>query len=156
LATRKPLTDRAKAAIEEVALAAALPDGVTDAIMICESTPGAKLPNGDPSGVGGTTKFGVAWVLRGRETSAPVALYDTHAEAACLYEAITGPEGELWQRKARRRALIQELEETEKSAAAEAKATLKAQNDGAGSPRPKRSSEKRSTRPSKRSERAAS
>jgi hypothetical protein len=146
--TRKTLSERARAAIEEVALAAELPDGVTDVILTCVDTQGEKLPTGDPAGKGGTAQFGPAWVIHGREQSAPIALYGSHEEAAYLYELLTGPEGELWQRKERRRTLIAEAEAREAAEALEAKVALKAQNGGGGSPRPKRSSGKRTTRQS--------
>jgi hypothetical protein len=151
--SKAPQTLKAKdaARVEATILeAAAIPNACTDVCMVVEHTPGALIP-GTPysSGTGGKTQFGPAWVTRGRETSAPIALFDTLLEARHALDMLAGPDSELWLRKEARRRRIAEMEAAEAAAAveaaAEAKETKKATR-GAGSSRRPRSSEKPSAK----------
>jgi hypothetical protein len=138
--------------IEVFAMTVELPGGVTDVCMTVVVERGGKLDNGDPDGKGGSTKFGPAWVLEGRRKSEPIALYESQKDALALHAALAGEEGELWQRKQRRLAAIAAAEAAEAAAAqedAEIQRTARkhakavARRDGAGSPRPSGSSERR-------------
>lgn len=155
--TRKNLSHKDEERIREMLANVELPLGVTDVCMAVEHTPGSKIAGTDLwSGLGGHTRYGPAFVINGRETTAPVALFDTQLEARYAYALLAGEEGELWARKEARRARIAEIEAAEAAAAEEAKATAKelkrlakkgvdlAEATGGGSSRRSRSSEKRS------------
>lgn len=155
--TRKTLTRKDEERIHEMLANVVLPSGVTDVCMVVEHTPGTKIPGTDyPSGLGGHTQYGPAFVVDGRITTAPVALFDTQVEARYAHAFLAGEEGELWARKEARRARIAEIEAAEAAAAEEAKATAKemkrlarkgvdlTEATGGGSSRRSRSSEKRS------------
>jgi hypothetical protein len=155
----KSLAQQAKrvkpAEIAATAASVVLPDGVTDLCMVVDVTKGESFPDGTPKGIGVETRYGPAWVIDGRGKSAPIALYASPYDARDLYDLIAGPEGELWQRRERRRQRIAELEAAEAAAAEEAKSeakTLKrlarrgvdvAEATGGGSSRRERSSSKR-------------
>ena len=142
--------------IETLALdaEAEMPDNVTDATMVVDHSPGSKIQGtGYPSGLGGVTKYGVAWIIRGREVSATIAMFDTALEARTLLRRLTNEEGALWELKTRRRARIEAIEAAEKAEEEESsKATT---GGGAGSSRPKRFRKKRSESTSKRSEKTS-
>lgn len=153
--TRKNLTSKDEERIHEMLTNVVLPSGVTDVCMVVEHTPGTKIPGTDyPSGLGGHTQYGPAFVVDGRITTAPVALFDTQVEARYAHALLAGEEGELWARKQARQARIAELEAAEAAAAEEARVTAKemrrlakkgvdlTEATGGGSSRRSRSSEK--------------
>lgn len=100
-----------------------LPEGITDIKMVTVHVPGGTLPNGTPNGLGGVTKYGPAWVLHGRLTSEPVALFESQADAVELYSLIE--EGELWARKQKRLQAIAAVEAAEAEGLAISKANAK-------------------------------
>lgn len=166
---RTPEATRVSAGeIARIAQEAVLPEGVTDVRMTTVVTPGDTLPNGTPSGRGGRTQHGPAWVIRGREESEPVHLFDSVTDALALYAGLVGEEGELWQRKQRRLEAIAAAEAAEAAVTAgekDARAALKrlerqgvntAEALGGGSSPRKRSSEKRSDESPPRKMRRAS
>lgn len=123
--TTKAISARRRTELDELVSAVVLPDGVTDFYMAVEHTPGGKIPGTDyPNGVGGSTQYGPAPVIHGREKGKPFFL-GTMAEARYAYTALAGEGGELWERRERRRARIREIEEAEATAQAEAKAEAK-------------------------------
>jgi len=119
----------------ELARGVVLPEECTDVVIVVDHEPGEKLPEGSWSGKGGRTRFGPAFVVRGRETQAPFALFESQRDAFELHALVAGEEGELWQRKQRRRQRVIEMEAAEREAESEAKLAR-----GGGSPRPSRSS----------------
>lgn len=150
------MTTKAKQAeLEAIAQAVVLPEGATDLVMVVHGTEGARLPSGHFSGVGGSTQFGPAWLMDGLKPSAPIALFDNQKDARALFALIAGPEGELWARRERRQARIEEMDAAEAAAEAAAKQAAKdvkigikqaarQASRGSGSSRPAPSSEKRS------------
>jgi hypothetical protein len=67
------------------------PVGATDLCLVVEVTEGGRLSNGEPAGIGVTSRYGVAWVIDGRAKSAPIATFGRHAEAMALMDLLTGP-----------------------------------------------------------------
>jgi hypothetical protein len=132
--------------IEAIAAAVVLPEGATDLCMVVAHEPGGKMPDGSPSGIGGSTRFGPAWVIDGRAKSEPIALLDKQADARALLRLIAGEEGELWQRRVRRRERIAALDaaeaETERVEKENAKTIRRSNESGDGSSPPTRSSAK--------------
>lgn len=110
--------------LQAIAAAVTVPTNANDIRITIVSEPGGKLPNGTPNGLGGRTQYAPVWVLDGRTDSAPIAVLDSPHDARDLAKMIDGPEGELWQRRERRRAIIQA--EAEMAEAAEAAARLDA------------------------------
>ena len=144
-ATRVSAAEIAKDAQEAV-----LPSGVTDVRLAAFHTVGERLPSGDFSGLGGKTLYGPVWMIDGGITiGEPIALYEHQRDASALYEALVGPEGELWQRKQRRLEAIAAAEAAEAAAAEIAKENAKTvrRSGGDGSPPPRRSSETTSVKP---------
>lgn len=158
--TSKAIPAKRAHELDEIVRAVILPDGTTDLYMHVDHTPGGKIPGTDyPNGLGGVTRYGPAPVLHGREMGAPFFL-GTMAEARYTFAQLAGEEGELWQRRERRRLRILEIEAAETAAAEEAKLEAKAQAKtmrrakkagvdlseavGGGSSRRERSSAKRS------------
>jgi hypothetical protein len=125
--------------LRAVAATVVIPDGATDLKVISVSEPGERLPDGSWAGRGGTTRFGPAWMINGGlETSPPIETYESVRDAMALHALVAGPEGELWQRRERRRERLAQIIADEEAAAAEEKAAARAA--GGGSPRRSRSS----------------
>lgn len=66
------------------------PVGASMAIAVVDHEPGGKLSNGFPSGIGGRTRFGVAFLVEGRLKSAPIALFERQSDALHLVGIING------------------------------------------------------------------
>lgn len=73
------------------------PVGATMAIAVVEHESGGKLANGAPSGLGGRTWHGAAWLIDGRTRTAPIALFDRPRDALALVRILNGeaPRGPL-------------------------------------------------------------
>ncbi len=121
------LSARRTRELDELVAAVVLPSGTTDLYMHVDHVPGGKVPGTDyPGGLGGVTRYGPAPLVEGRIHGAPFALL-TKDEARYVFNALDGPEGELWQRREARRARIAEIEAAEQAAAEAAKAEAKEQ-----------------------------
>lgn len=122
--TLKAPSAKRTAELDELVAGIVLPSGATDLYMHVDHTPGGTLPNGTPNGLGGSTRYGPAPIIGGREHGAPFFL-GTMAEARYAFTQLDGPEGELWQRREAKRNRIAEIEAAERAAEDEAKATAK-------------------------------
>jgi len=73
------------------------PVGATMAVAVVDHEPGGKLVNGAPSGQGGRTRHGVAWLVNGRTQTAPIALFGRPRDALALLRVLKGeaPRGPL-------------------------------------------------------------
>lgn len=72
------------------------PVGATMAVAVVEHEPGGKLANGGPSGLGGRTRYGAAFLVDGRTRTAPIALFDRQRDAFTLVRILNGeaPQGQ--------------------------------------------------------------
>lgn len=140
------------AELEEMAQAVELPAGTTDTAMVIVHEPGGRTSDGSSfSGLGGTARYGVAWLVGGNRKTAPFATLDAFADARELVRKITGEGGVLWQRKQLRAAKIAQLDQEERDAMKAAEAPRQSleeriKNAGGGSRPPSPSSATPSTR----------
>lgn len=75
--------------LEAIAARAVWPAGATSVVALVEVTPGGRLANGSPSGIGSVTRFGAAY-FDGRRRSAPIALFDQQRDAFQLIDLLSG------------------------------------------------------------------
>lgn len=79
------------AELERLARSVIPPVGATALAAVVEAEPGGRLANGLPSGIGGRTRFGVAWQLFGRVVHSPaIALFDRQADARRFRDILDG------------------------------------------------------------------
>jgi len=79
------------AELERLARGIIPPVGASSIVAVVEHEPGGRLVNGSPSGLGGRTRFGVAWQLFGRVVYQPaIALFDRQADAHHFLDILAG------------------------------------------------------------------
>lgn len=77
--------------LERLARSVIPPVGATALVAVVDHEPGGRLVNGSPSGLGGRTRFGVAWQLFGRVTHSPaIALFDRQVDARRFLDILSG------------------------------------------------------------------
>lgn len=78
-----------QAQLEEIVDNLEVEPGAMDIACVTDCVPGEILPGGKyPSGKGGETYFGVAWVSGGRTMGEPFALFENVRDANALYRMI--------------------------------------------------------------------
>lgn len=78
--------------LERIARSQVPPVGATMAVATVDVTPGGRLSNGYPSGLGVRTTYGVAWLVEGRIRTRPFATFPRGEEAYRLVALINGTE----------------------------------------------------------------
>lgn len=76
--------------LERIARDVIPPEGATQVVAVVDHQPGARLQNGSPSGLGGRTRFGAAFLMDGLRRSTPIALFDRQADALRLVGILNG------------------------------------------------------------------
>jgi hypothetical protein len=83
----------ATADLDRLARSLVQPSGTTSAVAVIEGEPGGRLSkplDGYPSGLGGRTRFGVAWLVGGLRRSAAAASFDRQDDALRLVHILNG------------------------------------------------------------------
>jgi hypothetical protein len=76
--------------LERIARSTIPPIKATGLCLVVDHEPGGVLANGAPSGMGGRTRFGPAWIIDDRVKSRPIALFDRQADAHRLLSILRG------------------------------------------------------------------
>lgn len=79
------------AELERLARSVIPPVGATALVAVVDHEPGGRLANGAPSGLGGRTRFGVAWQLFGLVVHRPaIAFFDRQVDARRFLDILSG------------------------------------------------------------------
>lgn len=76
--------------LERIASSTIPPVKATGLCLVVDQEPCGVLVSGAPSGIGGRTRFGPAWIIDAHRKSAPIALFERQADAHRLLAMLRG------------------------------------------------------------------